>query len=217
MASRTAPRPWIRSEPSDASVLKREPQTPNGTFLKRETQSMPAIIENIPIAGDANLDLKREAPARLFITGGLEDLLYMSGQSTPARGSYHNSPIQPATPRNSSNSALHAQHRLARSFETLAMANTHKQQALTTPAMQAHRCRRTHGHVTIKTRTSQLTGFAALLCIESGFISVVGGAELDDTILSMPLRYAELKVVPGHENLLELKVKNPDAKPNGIL
>jgi len=100
---------------------------------------------------------------------------------------------------------------------TLAISHTHKQQAPTSPAMQAHRCRRTHGHVTIKTRTSQQTGFAALLCIESGFISVVGGAVLDDTILSMPLRYAELKVVPGHENVLELKVKNPDAKPNGIL
>jgi hypothetical protein len=55
------------------------------------------------------------------------------------------------------------------------------------------------------------------LCIEKGFISVVGGAELDDTILSMPLQYAELKVMPGHDNVLELKVKAPDAKPNGIL
>jgi hypothetical protein len=100
---------------------------------------------------------------------------------------------------------------------TLAISNTRKQQAPTTPVMQAHRCRRTHGHVTIKTRTSQQTGFAALLCIESGFISVAGGAELDDTILSMPLRYAELKLVPGHENMLEIKVRNPDAKPNGIL
>jgi hypothetical protein len=33
----------------------------------------------------------------------------------------------------------------------------------------------------------------------------------------MPLPYAELKVVPGHDNVLELKVKTPDAKPNGIL
>jgi hypothetical protein len=55
------------------------------------------------------------------------------------------------------------------------------------------------------------------LCIDKGFISVVGGAGLDDIILSMPLRYAELKVVPGHENVLELKVRTPDAKPNGIL
>ena len=55
------------------------------------------------------------------------------------------------------------------------------------------------------------------MCIEKGFISVVGGAGLDDTILSMPLRYAELKVVPGYENMLELKVRTPDAKPNGIL
>ena len=92
------------------------------------------------------------------------------------------------------------------------MATTRKQQAPTTPQP----CRPTHGHVTIKTRTSQQTGFAGLLCIERGLISVVGGAELDDTILSIPLPFAELKVVPGHDNVLELQVKTPDAKPNGI-
>jgi hypothetical protein len=67
---------------------------------------------------------------------------------------------------------------------TLAIASKHKQQVLTSP----RRCRPTHGQVTIKTRTLQQTGFAALLCIDKGFISVVGGAGLDDTILSMPLR-----------------------------
>jgi len=72
-------------------------------------------------------------------------------------------------------------------------------------------------HVTVKTRASQQAGFAAVLRIEKGFLSVIGGAELDDTILSMPLPYAELKVVPGHDNVLELKVKTPGAKPNGIL
>jgi hypothetical protein len=92
------------------------------------------------------------------------------------------------------------------------MATTHKQQAQTTP----RRCRPTHGHVTIKTRTSQETGFAALLCIQEGLISVVGGAELDDTVVIMPPPYAELKVVPGHDNALQLKIKTPDAKPNGI-
>jgi hypothetical protein len=92
------------------------------------------------------------------------------------------------------------------------MSTTHNQQAPTTP----RRCRTTHGHVTIKTNISQETGFAALLCIQKGFISVVGGAELDDTVVIMPLPYAELKVVSDHDNVLELKIKTPDAKPNGI-
>ena len=110
-----------------------------------------------------------------------------------------NSPIMYV---NSSKSELHAQHRVARACATLAIATTRKQQAPTSP----RRCRPTHGQVTIKTRTSQQTGFAALLCIDKDFISVVGGAGLDDTILSMPLAYAELKVVPGYDNVLELKV-----------
>jgi hypothetical protein len=92
------------------------------------------------------------------------------------------------------------------------MVTTHKQQVPTTP----RRWRPTHGHVTIKTHTSQETGFAALLCLQKGFISVVGGAELDDTVVIMPLPYAELKVVPDHDTVLELKIKTPDAKPNGI-
>jgi hypothetical protein len=32
----------------------------------------------------------------------------------------------------------------------------------------------------------------------------------------MPLPYAELKVVSDHDNVIELKIKTPDAKPNGI-
>jgi len=177
--------------------LKREAQTPDGRFFKREAPTqMPAILENLD---DSNLN-------------DSDDLLMMSGQSTPVRGSYQNSPILPATPKNSSKSALHAQHGLPRSCETFAIATTRKHQAPTTP----RRCRPTHGHVTIKTRTSQQTGFAALLRIEEGFLSVIGGAELDDTVISMPLPYAELKVVPGHDNVLELKVKTPDGKPNGI-
>jgi hypothetical protein len=32
----------------------------------------------------------------------------------------------------------------------------------------------------------------------------------------MPLPYTELKVVPDHDTMLELKIKTPDAKTNGI-
>ena len=189
MSPRTAPRPWASSEPSDRRVLKREAQTREERFLKRNHQA-----------------------ELLTITENLGDSKDLSGRSTPALGSFHESPIPPAPPKNSSKEVLHGQHRIARACESFAMATTHKQQAPTTP----RRCRPTHGHVTIKTRTSQETGFAAVLCIQKGFISVVGGVELDDTVVIMPLPYAELKVVSGHDNVLELKIKTPDAKPNGI-
>ena len=192
MHPRPAQRLWATAEPSDGRVLKHEAQTPDGKFFKRESQTqLPAIIES-----DSNLDDSKD--------------LMMSGQSTPARGSYHNSPISTATPNNSSTSAFHAQHRLPRSCETFAIQSVCKHK-------DPRRCMPPDEHVTVKTRASQQTGFAAVLRIEKGFLSVIGGAELDDTILSMPLPYAELKVVPGHDNVLELKVKTPGAKPNGIL
>jgi hypothetical protein len=93
----------------------------------------------------------------------------MSGQSTPARGSFHVSPIPSGTPKNSSKIVLYDQHTLARACETLAM--TQKQQAPTSP----RRCRPTHGHVTIKTRTAQETGFAALLCIQENLFFALAG------------------------------------------
>ena len=77
-------------------------------------------------------------------------------------------------------------------------------------------CRPTRGMVAIKTRTSQQTGFPALLCIAEDFISVVGGADLDEIVLSMPLPYAVLKVVPDLDNVFELMVKTPETKPKGI-
>jgi hypothetical protein len=83
------------------------------------------------------------------------------------------------------------------------MTTTGKKQGPTTP----RRCRPTHGLVTIKTHPEQQTGFKASLCIEIDLISVVSGAGLDDTILSMPVQYAELKVVPDHDNALCLKVE----------
>ena len=79
-----------------------------------------------------------------------------------------------------------------------------------------HGCMPTRGHVAIKTCASQQTGFPALLCITEDFITVAGGAELDETVLSMPLPYAVLKVVPDLDNVFELKVKTPEAKAKGI-
>jgi hypothetical protein len=143
--------------------------------------------------------------------GDSKDVSTLSGQSTPAHGSFHNLPILTATPMNTSKSALNAQQLLA-ACESFVMATTRKKQGPTAP----RRCRPTHGLVTIKTHPSQQTGFPASLCIDKDSISVVSGADLDDTILSMPLPYAELNVVPGHDNVLDLKVKTPGANSNGI-
>ena len=159
MTSRKIRRHWGFPEPSGRMGLKRDAQTSDGRFLNGEARTqLPAIIEN------------------LFDS---EDLLDTDKQRSSSFN--FNSPIMYVS---SSKSALHAQHRLARACATLAIENTNTQQAPTSP----RRCRPTHGQVTIKTRTLQQTGFAALLCIDKGFISVVGGAGLDDTILSMPLR-----------------------------
>ena len=111
----------------------------------------------------------------------------MSGQSTPAHGSFHSTPTPPATPNNSAKSTPHTQNRLVPAETS---ATTRKQQALT-PRRQglASRLSRRHVQVTIKTRILQKTVFAALLCIENVVISVAGGAELENTILSIPLRH----------------------------
>ncbi len=60
---------------------------------------------------------KTQLPTIIENLGDLNDLSMLSGQSTPAHGSFHNLPIPPATPTISSKSALHAQHILARVCE----------------------------------------------------------------------------------------------------
>jgi len=44
--------------------------------------------------------------------------------------------------------------------------------------------RPTRGHITLKGRVSHAQGMAALLCVSQGCVSVVGGGELDQTLLS---------------------------------
>jgi hypothetical protein len=43
--------------------------------------------------------------------------------------------------------------------------------------------RPTRGHITLKSRVSHAQGMAALLCVSQGCVSVVGGADLDETLL----------------------------------
>jgi hypothetical protein len=45
-----------------------------------------------------------------------------------------------------------------------------------------------------------------LLCVEKGGLSVVGGAELDETFLSMPLQYAKINLVPDCDDTFQISV-----------
>jgi hypothetical protein len=134
-----------------------------------------------------------------------EELTMLSGKSTPVR---NESPLPVKTPP-----YTYLPYTYLRRAWSHRLAEVSARKALTTTRV---RCRPTRGHVAIKTRASQKTGFPGLLCIAEDFITVVGGAELDETVLSMPLPYAVLKVVPDLDNVFELKVKTPDDKHKGI-
>ena len=136
-----------------------------------------------------------------------EELTMVSSAQGKSTSVHKNSPLPPVDIKTPPYTYLRRawSHRLA---------EVPARKALTTTRMP---CRPTRGHVAIKTRTSQHTGFPAVLCIAEGFISVVGSAELGETVLSMPLPYAVLKVVPDFDNVFELKVKTPgETKPQGI-
>jgi hypothetical protein len=188
-------------------------------ILARVCETLVMTIKSLTRLRLLNLEpggrlMEREAQTQLSTTENLgdSDLSMLSGQSTPAHGSLHDLPIPPATSINSFKPAIHVQHILGRVFETLVMTTTRRKQGPTTP----RRCRPTHGLVTIKPHPEEKKGIPASLCIEIDLISVVSETGLDDTILSMPVQYAELKVVPNHDNVLCLKVKTPGANANGI-
>jgi hypothetical protein len=62
------------------------------------------------------------------------------------------------------------------------------------------------GKVIITARASQEEGIPGLLCVEKGGLSVVGGAELDETFLSMPLQYAKINLVPDCDDKFQISV-----------
>jgi hypothetical protein len=57
-------------------------------------------------------------------------------------------------------------------------------------------------------RASQKEGIPGLLCVEKGGLSVVGGAELDETFLSMPLQYAKINLVPECDDKFQISVSD---------
>jgi hypothetical protein len=64
------------------------------------------------------------------------------------------------------------------------------------------------GKVTMTARASQKEGIPALLCVEKGGLSVVGGAELDENFLSMPLQYAKINLVPDYDDKFQISVSD---------
>ena len=58
------------------------------------------------------------------------------------------------------------------------------------------RCRSIRGQVKTMSRSSH-EGITSLLCVDKGFLSVVGDAELDETMMCVPLQYAKVHLVCG--------------------
>jgi hypothetical protein len=53
---------------------------------------------------------------------------------------------------------------------------------------------------------SHETGITSLLCVHNGCLSVIGGAELDETMMCVPLQYAKVHLVPDCDNMFHLSV-----------
>jgi hypothetical protein len=67
------------------------------------------------------------------------------------------------------------------------------------------RCRSIRGQVKVMARASH-EGITSLLCVDKGCLSVVGGAELDDTMMCVPLQYAKVHLVPDCDNMFQISV-----------
>jgi len=67
------------------------------------------------------------------------------------------------------------------------------------------RCRSIRGQVKVMARASH-EGITSLLCVDKGCLSVVGGAELDETMMCVPLQYAKVHLVPDCDNMFQISV-----------
>ena len=65
--------------------------------------------------------------------------------------------------------------------------------------------RHVRGHVKVMAQTWH-DGIDSLLCVQHGNVHVITGAELDESALCVPRRYANVHVVPDHDNMLQLTV-----------
>jgi hypothetical protein len=79
------------------------------------------------------------------------------------------------------------------------------------------RCRSIRGKVQVKARVSH-KGIASLLCVDAGCLSVLGGTELDETMMCVPLQYAKVHLVPDCDNMFQISVlsQTADGIGNGI-
>jgi hypothetical protein len=67
------------------------------------------------------------------------------------------------------------------------------------------RCRSIRGQVKVMARASH-EGITSLLCVDKGCLSVLGGAELDETMMCVPLQYAKVHLVPDCDNMFQISV-----------
>ena len=67
------------------------------------------------------------------------------------------------------------------------------------------RCRSIRGKVQVKARASH-EGITSLLCVDAGCLSVLGGAELDEAMMCVPLQYAKVHLVPDCDNMFQISV-----------
>ena len=67
------------------------------------------------------------------------------------------------------------------------------------------RCRSIRGQVQVKARASH-EGITSLLCVDAGCLSVLGGAELDEIMMCVPLQYAKVHLVPDCDNMFRISV-----------
>jgi len=73
------------------------------------------------------------------------------------------------------------------------------------------------GHVTLKSLATQAKGEDAVLSLSDGNLSLVGGADLNQTLLSMPCSHVVLEPVPGHDNCIHFKTTKKNDKTAGVI
>ena len=73
------------------------------------------------------------------------------------------------------------------------------------------------GHVTLKSLATHAKGEDAILSLSDGKLSLVGGADLNQTLLSMPCSHVVLEPVPGHDNYIHFKTTKKNDKTAGVI